>query len=64
MTPKGKKQITNEEIEKRTPVVRARVTNSILKTLLQNAIHQLSKQDEDLEQAIQSKPKKKKKEDD
>ena len=59
MTPKGKKQITNAELDEIVPLVQVRHTNQALIELLSNAIHQLSGTDEKLEKAIKAKKKKK-----
>ena len=57
MTPKGKTQIRNAELDEIVPLVRARHKNKTLITLLTNAIYQLSEQDEDLEKATKAKKK-------
>ena len=59
MTPKGKKQVTNAELDEIVPLVQVRHTNQALIELLSNAIHQLSRTDEKLEKAIKAKKKKK-----
>ena len=59
MTPKGKKQVTNAELDEIVPLVQVRHTNQALIELLSNAIHQLSGTDEKLEKAIKAKKKKK-----
>ena len=59
MTPKGKKQVTNAELDEIVSLVQVRHTNQALIELLSNAIHQLSGTDEKLEKAIKAKKKKK-----
>jgi hypothetical protein len=61
MTPKGKKQVTNAELDEIVPLVQVRHTNQALIVLLSNAIHQLSGTDEKLEKAIKAKKKKEEK---